>query len=230
MGEHQGDVPLRRLDDARWMEAMRTVSLFLFLMGVRPLKRLILASQSPRRLHLLNQIGFKVEVIPSSAVESFDVSITPEENAQGLALAKAKDVGARIENGIVIGADTIVVVNGESLGKPTNARDAIAMLEKLSGRMHSVITGFALLDRPSNKFVTGAELTHVTFRSIPRDEIERYVAGGSPMDKAGAYGIQDDYGAVFVSRVEGCFYNVVGFPLARFYTAFQEFTALIESA
>jgi septum formation protein len=86
-----------------------------------------------------------------------------------------------------------------------------------------VCTGFSLLDRPSNRAVTEVETTLVTFRNLPRVEIEEYVAAGSPLDKAGAYGIQDDYGAVFVTRIEGCFYNVVGFPLAKFYTTLQDF-------
>ncbi len=94
--------------------------------------------------------------------------------------------------------------------KPEDPDDAVRMLEMLSGNTHVVHTGYALVDRPSDASVTGVEETLVTFRDIPRSEIEEYVAGGSPMDKAGAYGIQDDYGAVFVTRIEGCFYNVVG--------------------
>jgi len=186
-------------------------------------QRVVLASMSPRRVGLLNQIGMKAEVIPSSVVEVFDPELSPEENAKTLALAKAKDVGGRIDNGLVIGADTIVVLNGEFFGKPADHAEAAGMLRRLSGRTHTVVTAFALLERPSNRFVHAAESTLVTFRLIPEEEILRYVQGGSPLDKAGAYGIQDDYGAVFVTRVEGCFYNVVGFPLSRFYTTLCEF-------
>jgi septum formation protein len=96
------------------------------------------------------------------------------------------------------------------------------MLKMLGGRTHTVVTGFALIDRPSGRILSGAEETRVTFRELPDEEIAEYVAGGSPMDKAGAYGIQDDYGAVFVTRVEGCYYNVVGLPLARVYAALRE--------
>jgi septum formation protein len=97
------------------------------------------------------------------------------------------------------------------------------MLRLLSGRTHSVFTAFALVDRPSDKALSDVEETLVTFRELPEEEVDDYVDGGSPMDKAGAYGIQDDYGAVFVTRIEGCFYNVVGLPLSRFYTALRRF-------
>lgn len=97
------------------------------------------------------------------------------------------------------------------------------MLRLLSGRTHVVYTGLALVDAASKKKIVIAEATKVTFREISNSEIDRYVFSGSPMDKAGAYGIQDDYGAVFVEKVEGCFYNVVGFPLSRFYTEYQKF-------
>jgi septum formation protein len=193
-------------------------------------KRLVLASTSPRRIRLLRQIGINPEVIPSSVEERFVESLTPEDNARLLAQAKARDVGAKISEGIIIGADTVVVLDGQVLGKPQDAEDAVRMLTMLSGHTHRVITAFSLLDKPSNKQVTDAEETLVTFRSLSDEEIERYVAGGSPFDKAGAYGIQDDYGAVFVSRIEGCFYNVVGFPLARFHMTMQRFLSEIQVA
>jgi len=186
-------------------------------------KRLVLASQSPRRISLLQQIGLKVDVIPSDIPEEFDPTMSAGENARRLSLRKAVDVGKRIDDAIIIGADTIVVIDGMLLGKPSDPDDAIRMLEILSGRTHTVYTGFSLLDRPSDRSVTDLERTSVTFRRLPRREIEEYVASGSPLDKAGAYGIQDDYGAVFVTRIEGCFYNVVGFPLARFYTTLERF-------
>lgn len=190
---------------------------------VRLVKPLVLASESPRRIGLLRQIGLDPRVIPSRIPEEFDPSFTPADNTQRLALEKAREVGRGLENAIVVGADTTVVIGDKILAKPNDAADAIQMLELLSGRSHIVHTGFALLDRPSDRFVVDVESTTVTFRTLPRREIEEYVATGSPMDKAGAYGIQDDYGAVFVSRVEGCFYNVVGFPLAKFYERLTEF-------
>lgn len=186
-------------------------------------KRLILASRSPRRSTLLKQIGLNAEVIPAEVNEELDVKLSPAENAVRLAVRKAERVARQIDNAIVIGADTIVAVDGDMLGKPVDREDAIRMLNMLSDRTHVVHTGFALVDRPSNRQFSGVESTSVTFRTLPLDEIEEYVYGGSPMDKAGAYGIQDDYGAVFVRRIEGCYYNVMGFPLSRFYESLQRF-------
>lgn len=190
-------------------------------------KPLVLASQSPRRLHLLRQIGWNPTVIPCDIPEVFDTRKSPAENVKSLALQKAECSGKKVEDGIVIGADTIVVLDGEMLGKPADRADAARMLGLLSGRTHTVYTGIALLDRPSGKHLTDVEATEVTFRQLPPEEIEEYVAGGSPMDKAGAYGIQDDYGAVFVTRIEGCFYNVMGLPLARLYSRMIEFQELL---
>jgi septum formation protein len=180
-----------------------------------PAKELILASRSPRRIQLLAQIGLDVRVAPCEIPEEFDPALSPAENAAALALQKARCVASAIPDGIIIGADTIVVLDGQMLGKPADRDDAVRMLSLLSGRTHTVATGIALVDRPSERSVDAVELTQVTFRPLPRHEIETYVDGGSPMDKAGAYGIQDDYGAVFVTRIEGCFYNVMGLPLAR---------------
>ncbi|MBM2845847.1 MAG: maf protein [Bacteroidetes bacterium] len=193
------------------------------------LKPIVLASQSPRRIALLKQIGLHPDVIPSRISEEFDPLLTAAENTKRLALEKAQEVGRGLENALVVGADTTVVLADQVLAKPTDPEDAIRMLELLSGRTHVVHTGFALLDRPSDRYVVDVETTIVTFRNLPRSEIEAYVATGSPMDKAGAYGIQDDYGAVFVSRIEGCFYNVVGFPLSRFYTQLVEFQSQLSS-
>jgi septum formation protein len=189
------------------------------------MKPLILASQSPRRKNLLKQIGLKFRVIPSRAAEVFSSRQSPGENAQRIALEKAIDVAARLRRGIVIGADTIVVLDHHVLGKPKSKDDAKRMLRLLSGREHSVFTGFALRDVETGKHTSGVEETKVRFRKLTEKEIADYVNSGSPMDKAGSYGIQDDFGAVFVERVNGCFYNVVGFPLARFYSTLQRFAS-----
>jgi len=189
------------------------------------MKPLILASQSPRRKKLLKQIGMEFRVIPSRAAEIFSSHQSPGENAQRIALEKVTDVAARLRKGIVIGADTIVVLDHHVLGKPKSKDDAKRMLRLLSGREHSVFTGFALKDVESGKYTAGVEETKVRFRKLSEKEIADYVNSGSPMDKAGSYGIQDDFGAVFIERVNGCFYNVVGFPLARFYSTFQQFAA-----
>ena len=184
---------------------------------------IILASQSPRRAHLLDQIGLRFSVSPSSVVEEIDPESSSEENVKRLSLHKANDVAKKHREGIVIGADTIVVINGTVLGKPTNEKNAQEMLRMLSGKTHTVFTGFALVDVRSKKSYIDSEKTEVTFRALTENEIEQYVATGSPMDKAGSYGIQDDFGAVFVERIAGDYYTVVGFPLSKFYLAFMKF-------
>jgi septum formation protein len=184
---------------------------------------IILASQSPRRAHLLRQIGMRFEISVSAVDEIFDDALTPAENARALALKKAADVASRFTQGIVLGSDTIVVLDGQLLAKPESEADARRMLGLLSGRTHSVFTGFALVDAESKKQYIDCEQTEVTFRTLGDDEIAAYVASGSPMDKAGAYGIQDDFGAVFVERINGDYYTVVGLPLSKVYCALQTF-------
>ena len=157
--------------------------------------------------------------------EKFNDGSSPEEIVRTLSLAKATSVAHRVVEGIVIGADTIVVLEGRILGKPLSKTEAVEMLTALSGKTHTVFTGFALVDAATGKSRTEFERTDVTFRRLAASEITEYVESGSPMDKAGAYGIQDDYGAVFVERIQGCFYTVVGFPLAKFYVALREFIA-----
>lgn len=191
-------------------------------------QKLILASQSPRRAQLLHLVGFDFEVIPSRFDEDSVRVEDPVEHVRLLSQAKAQQVAAQVERGIVIGADTVVVLNGEILGKPRDEEEARTMLRRLAGRSHQVYTGFALVDRPSNRIITDYEMTTVHFRPLADWEIERYVRTQSPLDKAGAYGIQDQ-SAVFADRIEGCFYNVVGFPLTRFYTAMMRFISEEES-
>lgn len=184
---------------------------------------IILASQSPRRAILLNQIGLTFSVVPSGIAEEIDHSSTYEDNVQRLALHKAEDVSKKFHEGIVIGSDTIVVIDGKILGKPISKAHAVEMLELLSGNTHTVYTGFALVDARTKRYYIDFEKTDVTFRRLTNSEIDSYCNTGSPLDKAGAYGIQDDFGAVFVEKISGCYYTVVGFPLAKFYTAFSKF-------
>lgn len=185
--------------------------------------KLILASSSPRRKKLLRQVGLSFIVRPSAAEEHFRSTESPAQNAKRIALEKALNVRDSLKSGIIVGADTIVVLGKTILGKPRDKEEAQRMLRMLSGKTHQVYTGFALVDVKTGKRYAGVEKTSVTFRKLSTDEIRRYVASGSPMDKAGAYGIQDDYGAVFVEKVEGCFYNVMGFPLSRFFTVLKQF-------
>ncbi len=159
----------------------------------------------------------------STITEEVEDGRLPQEIVLELARRKAMDVAKRHAAAYVIGADTIVVLDGTVLGKPADPPDALRMLRLLSGRTHQVYTGFCIFETPDGRSVSDHVVTSVTFRGLSEAEIEEYVRGGSPMDKAGAYGIQDDRGAIFIERIDGCFYNVVGFPLARFHQRFSEF-------
>jgi septum formation protein len=174
---------------------------------------LVLASGSPRRRELLAQAGFHFEVQVSSVVESRRPDEDAIRFATRLAREKAEDVFARRAPGVVVlGADTVVVCDGEVMGKPADAADATRMLLRLSGRTHQVVTGVAVVWQEGSAEVA-AELTHVTMRTISPQEVAEYVAGGEPMDKAGAYAIQGHAGR-WIPRINGCYFNVVGLPLA----------------
>jgi septum formation protein len=183
---------------------------------------IILASSSPRRQQLLRQIGATFTTISPDIDEIALDGELPADIVERLSLEKARAVTPGVSAGVVLGSDTIVTLGSEVLGKPADPEEARSMLRRLSGHTHVVFTGFALLDIDSGREVVGHERTAVTFRALEEEEIERYVNGGSPMDKAGAYGIQDDFGAVFIERIEGDYYTVVGLPLARVYVALRE--------
>ncbi len=183
---------------------------------------IILASKSPRRKKLLKQIGLDFKVKAFDVNEKIAQNISPAKLAKKLALQKLDAARAKVKNSVIITADTIVVFDGEILGKPKNQKDAVAMLRKLSGEKHNVYTGFAVYNGVNGKLVLDYEKTCVAFRELSEREIKEYVASGSPLDKAGSYGIQDDYGAVFVRKISGCYYNVVGLPLAKVYQALQQ--------
>jgi len=190
---------------------------------------LILASRSPRRRKLLAQLGLDFEVHPSDLDENASNHRLPEQLVEQLALEKARAVAARFPEALTLGADTIVVLDGDVLNKPADEAEARAMLRRLSGRTHTVYTGVALVHPASQREVVDYEATQVTFAPLTDAEIDAYVATGSPLDKAGAYGIQDDYGAVFIRRIEGDYYNVVGLPLHRLYRMLRNhFADLIE--
>lgn len=180
------------------------------------MSRFILASASPRRQRLLRMCGFEFDVIPSAVDEVFIDGQDPLTQATRLSSLKAADVASQRPDTWVLAADTIVVHNGRQLSKPLDTADARTMLRSLSGHTHSVVTGVTL--RKGDAVHAFAVTTHVTFAELSDAEIVMYVASGSPMDKAGAYGIQDDLGALFISRIDGCYYNVVGLPLQQFYS------------
>ncbi len=178
---------------------------------------IVLASGSPRRQQLLRQIGAEFVVIVPDIEETHQAGESPGDFVRRLALEKARSVDPGRSDGVVLGSDTVVVLDGAILGKPTDPEDARRMLGQLSGNTHVVFTGYALIDITSGAEVVGHEETSVTFRSLAPEEIDRYVATGRPLDKAGSYGIQDDFGAVFIERIEGDYYTVVGLPLTRVY-------------
>jgi septum formation protein len=188
---------------------------------------LILASASPRRAELMRQIGLEFQVLPSTVHEKTGKARDPKGLAQKLALDKATDVAGKLngrqgrEEVWVLGADTLVWLSGKALGKPRNPADAVRMLKALSGRTHRVVTGLALVLVGGKRTIGGVESTAVTFRDLTESEIRDYVSGGEPLDKAGAYGIQGLAGA-FVKKVNGCYFNVVGLPLARLMKMIQE--------
>ena len=177
------------------------------------LPNIILASKSPRRADLLKQIGLPFQVCPSEVKEPKIIHVSPTIAVQELALTKARTVAAKFDVGLVIGADTVVVIDGEPIGKPENDAHAIEILTRLSGNPHEVITGVALIDIERKNEVVWTEKTTVHFRRLRQSEILAYVRSGESSDKAGAYGIQGKAGA-FVERIEGCYFNVVGLPLS----------------
>ena len=175
--------------------------------------KLILASASPRRAALLRQAGIPHRVVLSDLkIEERPEIFTPAELAVYLALQKARRVAAGLREGIVLGADTVVYHRGEVLGKPADLDEARRMLRRLSGGQHSVITGLALVNARTNICESDFAETRVWMRALEDELIDAYVATGEPMDKAGAYAIQGK-AALFVERIEGCYFNVVGLPL-----------------
>ena len=175
------------------------------------MKKLILASASPRRAALLRQVGIPFELVVP-AVQERGRDLPPDKLAVSLALDKAAAVARQFSQGLVLGADTLVVCAGKILGKPRDAAAARRMLETLSGREHSVFTGLALIEAVTGRTETAWAETRVWMRSLERELIDAYLATGEPMDKAGAYGIQEK-AAFFIERIEGCYTNVVGLPL-----------------
>jgi septum formation protein len=185
--------------------------------------RLVLASSSPRRKMLLEQIGLQFEIIPSNIEENFGDSLPPEQVAEQLALLKAQAVADALRDRLILGADTIVVDDRGILGKPKDAAEAYQMLSRLSGNVHRVITGLALIATQSpSKIVVRHEITSVKFTALTDQEILWYIQTGEPLDKAGAYAIQGK-GARLIEWIHGCYNNVVGLPLFLLVNMLKEF-------
>jgi nucleoside triphosphate pyrophosphatase len=190
--------------------------------------RLVLASASPRRAEILRNAGIAFDVRSALIDESPRQGERPRDYVQRLALAKAHAVADAFADeqqnddaSIFIGADTTVVLEGEMFGKPESDEDARRMLQRFSGRVHEVHTGLALMRRPGGWEKVAEEITRVTFASLAPEEIESYVASGEPFGKAGGYAVQGIAGR-YITRIEGCYFNVVGLPLARLYSLLRE--------
>ena len=181
----------------------------------------ILASTSPRRYELLKAIGLNFRVI-DSGIEEHHIEGEPIQSAIENARSKGKAVAERFPESLTISADTVVIVDGNALGKPTDEDEAVEMLQLLNGRNHTVVTAFAINLPKYEHCISDYETTEVKFRKLRIEEIMAYVNTGEPMDKAGAYGIQGQ-GAVLIERINGCYYNVVGFPLTKFYITLENF-------
>jgi len=186
--------------------------------------KLILASASPRRAEVLRNAGFVFEIRPANVDETLLPQEPAEDYVRRIANAKAQAVTgparAAGERAMVIAADTTVLAEGQILGKPADAEDARRMLRLFSGKTHEVLTALAVINIASGNKALHVEKTRVEFLKMPEDEIERYIQTGEPFDKAGAYGIQGIAGR-YATRIEGCYFNVLGLPLSRLWTTLQ---------
>ena len=182
----------------------------------------ILASSSPRRKKILEQIRFEFSVVPSNINEDFDRGLPPEAFTEHWAREKAKDVAKDHPQSLVIGADTVVILDGKILGKPKDNKSSKKMLLSLSGRTHEVITGVSLININSKLDITFNERTYVSINALSNEHIYNYINLYKPYDKAGSYGIQDGF-SVHIEKIRGCYYNVMGFPVSKFYNLYNFF-------
>ncbi|MEK7354290.1 MAG: Maf family protein [Chloroflexota bacterium] len=186
------------------------------------MRMIILASASPRRKALLEQIGLKFTVDARVQEDTKSAGQEPHQMAREISLKKVESVAGKYPDAIIIGADTFGVIDGRIIGKPHSESEARTMLASLSGKSHSVITGFTVLDTLTGKAVSRSVETTVYIRRITASEIEAYIKTGEPLDKAGSYAIQG-LGAVLVEKIEGDYFNVMGLPLAALAEALKEF-------
>lgn len=179
---------------------------------MKPVKQIILASESPRRKEILEKAGLKFKVVKSNYKEYLDPKLKPHELVQKLSLEKAKAVFKKYKNCIIIAADTFVVCNNKILGKPKDEKDAKQMLSWLSGKTHLIITGFTIIDGNLDKIITKSQVSKIYMRKISSAEIDSYIKTGEPYGKAGGYAIQG-IGSIFIKKINGDFFNAVGLPI-----------------
>jgi septum formation protein len=190
------------------------------------MKQIILASASPRRKALLQQIGLPCKVVPSNIIEKLNPRLKPRGQVEQLALEKAMSIAEKYPQSIIIAADTVVVMRDEIIGKPISREDAKRILEKLSGKSHTVITGFSIIDTQLHRKVTKSIESTVFMKKLTKKDIEKYIDTNEPMDKAGGYGIQEK-GGVFIERIEGDYFNVVGLPISALIEELKRFGVTI---
>lgn len=186
------------------------------------MKKIVLASASPRRKEILSITGLPFFVDPSGYEEELDHTVNPHDLAKDLSQGKALNIAGKYRNALIIAADTFIVFNGRLLGKPHTRAEAQKMLILLNGRSHSVITGYTVLDTSTGKKITRSVETTVWFKKMSRAQIDAYVKTGEPLDKAGAYAIQG-LGAMIVKKIEGDYMNVVGLPLSDLAESLKKF-------
>ncbi|MDD4271913.1 MAG: Maf family protein [Patescibacteria group bacterium] len=188
-------------------------------------RKIVLASKSPRRKKLLEQVGLEFEIIESNFDEDSVNLADPIELAKFLALKKAEAVAASFNDAIIIGADSVVIFNGQTLGKPKDAAQAKRILRELSGKENRGITGYAIIDTKNKIVVNNYSEAVVKFRDLSDEEIDEYIATGEPLDMAGAYGLMDR-GAVLMESVNGNFYSIVGLPINEVYFELRKMGAI----
>lgn len=186
------------------------------------MKKIILASSSPRRKKLLEQLGLQFEIKTSNFEERKEPNLDPYVLVKKQSRGKAKDVASQYQNALIIAADTMVYCNGKCIGKPITEKNARSALKLLSGKKHSVITGFTIIDTLTNKTITKSVETIIFFKKLTLKEINDYIKTGEPLDKAGAYGIQEK-GAIFVEKIKGDYFNVVGLPIFTLVSELKKF-------
>ena len=186
------------------------------------MKKIILASDSPRRRDILKLTGLNFSVCASAYDEDLDLPLRPRELARYLSRRKAEAVAKRHRDTIIIAADTFIVIKDRLIGKPRDENDAVKILRMLNGKEHSVITGFTIIDTESNKTLSRSITTRVLLRKLGKKEISAYVRSKEPLDKAGAYAVQG-LGAVFIEKIEGDFFNVMGLPLCALTESLKKF-------
>ena len=178
--------------------------------------KIILASKSPRRAEILSMIGVNFKVVPSKIKEEINPKIGQNEIAINISKTKAETISYKYPKDIIIGADTIVVFNEEIFGKPKDKNESKKILKALSGNSHKVITGVTIMNKKLRILKTFSEITEVFVQKIPTKQIEFYVNNYNTLDKAGSYGIQDWF-SVWIKRINGCYYNVMGLPVSKLY-------------